>query len=74
MTPPSKPEHAPDDQPDEPSADTRVETWRRESLTRAGYTEPVLTLLAAQASVDLHDACDLLAKGCDEMTAWRILT
>ena len=47
--------------------------WRLEQLERAGYTGPRAHELAARSDVDLHLACDLLARGCPEDTAFAIL-
>lgn len=68
-----KPEHAPDDVAAEPAPDD-VDVWRLDQLTRAGYTDPILSSLAADHEVDLHLACELLASGCDEATAYLILS
>jgi hypothetical protein len=51
---------------------TNVERWRLEELERAGYSVAAAVLIASQ-DVDLHTAARLLARGCDEDTALRIL-
>jgi nanoRNase/pAp phosphatase (c-di-AMP/oligoRNAs hydrolase) len=51
----------------------RVILWRTSSLSRAGYDEHVALELALTASVDHHVAADLLARGCPQTTALRIL-
>ena len=53
--------------------DREVEDWRIDQLRRAGWPEPQALVLALDPSVDLHLACDLLAKGCPPSLALRIL-
>lgn len=49
-------------------------SWRLTMLVLAGYSERSAKKLAKRHSeVDLHLACDLLAKGCPEATALKIL-
>jgi hypothetical protein len=51
----------------------RVLLWRAAQLSGAGY-EPNLALdLALANDVDLHVATSLLARGCPQSTALRIL-
>lgn len=50
-----------------------VYCWRMEEFLRAGYSDVLADALASNPRVDLHHACDLLARGCDEQTAFRIL-
>ena len=47
--------------------------WRLDQLVRAGYDESRAQELAASGEVNLHVACDLLARGCPEATAFAIL-
>jgi hypothetical protein len=47
--------------------------WRAAELLRAGYTERLALLLALRTDVDLHLARRLLAKGCPQKVAVRIL-
>ena len=47
--------------------------WRYETLLQAGYSDKEALLLATQDGVDLHLACDLVARGCPTRTAVRIL-
>jgi len=47
--------------------------WRMEELERAGYSAVVADVLATHPEVDLHLACDLLARGCSERLAHSIL-
>jgi hypothetical protein len=51
----------------------RIERWRLEMLERAGYSHDAAGELAARHDVDLHAAIDLLAQGCSEDVALRIL-
>jgi len=51
-----------------------VYCWRQEQLLAAGYGRFVADSLAEDPRVDLHLACDLLAHGCDQATAHRILS
>jgi len=50
-----------------------VVSWRFQVLLRAGYSWDGATLLATSREVDLHVAVELLARGCSESTALRIL-
>jgi hypothetical protein len=51
----------------------RVERWRAEALSRAGY-EPVDAFeLAARTDIDLHEAIELVERGCPVGLAVRIL-
>jgi len=47
--------------------------WRTEQLRRAGYAERSALLLALRTDVDLHVAMALLAQGCPQKVALRIL-
>jgi hypothetical protein len=47
--------------------------WRFERLRRAGYGAAAASRLARAKDVDLHVAIDLLGRGCDRLTALRIL-
>jgi hypothetical protein len=47
--------------------------WRYETLLAAGYSEQEALLLATGDDVDLHLACDLVARGCPPRTAVQIL-
>ena len=59
--------------------DTRLDeaaeilAWRYETLLQAGYPDREALLLATTDDVDLHLACDLVARGCPARTAVRIL-
>jgi len=50
----------------------RVDAWRLERLIDAGYSVELAVQLAT-AQVDLHQACDLLARGCTPELAGAIL-
>jgi len=51
----------------------RIERWRAEALERAGYEPRAAHEIAARLDVDLHQATDLLAQGCPQEIALRIL-
>jgi hypothetical protein len=51
----------------------RIEQWRHEELERAGYDAESALVLAASHDVDLHDAVDLLGRGCSIDLALQIL-
>lgn len=50
-----------------------VDAWRLLQFLQVGYAQHRAEQLAACADVDVHLACWLLANGCDERTALRIL-
>ena len=55
----------------------KIEAWRFEYLTRAGYDAHAAGLLAprwkGEETIDLHRAVGLLENGCDQETALQIL-
>jgi hypothetical protein len=51
----------------------RIEGWRAEELKRAGYERRAARELAARHDVDLHQAVDLVRRGCPQNVALRIL-
>ncbi len=53
--------------------DERVLLWRVDVLKRAGYDEEAAAALALRREVDLHLATRLVAEGCPQATALRIL-
>jgi len=53
--------------------DARVARWRIDQLARAGYDREAASLLADARHVDLHDAVELMRRGCPVDTALRIL-
>jgi hypothetical protein len=50
-----------------------VERWRLEALGRAGYDSESASVLAVSHEVDLHQAVDLLRRGCSIDLALQIL-
>ena len=50
-----------------------VGEWRLEELLRAGYERDDATELAFYLDVDLHQAVDLVRRGCLSGTAVKIL-
>ncbi len=52
---------------------TDVYCWRMEQLVKAGYSPVVADVLATHTEIDLHLACDLRARGCNERLAYSIL-
>jgi hypothetical protein len=56
------------------SESERIHRWRAEELERAGYTSSQALELALRHDVDLHDAVDLLRRGCSIELAMKILT
>lgn len=52
---------------------SRVDAWRLQQFLEVGYAHHRAELLAARSDVDAHLACWLLANGCDQVTALRIL-
>jgi hypothetical protein len=58
---------------DRQSERAKVESWRLHVLMEAGYPLPLAEKLAAALDADLHDAVDLVSRGCDPRTATEIL-
>jgi hypothetical protein len=50
-----------------------VVAWRREQLTRAGCRRFEAEVLARELTVDLHEAVELLERGCPSRIALNIL-
>ena len=50
-----------------------VEQWRLLTLERAGYDSESASVLAASHEVDLHQAVELLERGCPVAVALQIL-
>ena len=63
-------EAAEDNVPD-PAA--RVLGWRIEQLIAVGFDSDAALVLALDRSVDLHEATELVRRGCPPQTAFRIL-
>lgn len=51
----------------------KVERWRFQELERAGYPTAIAVILATRHDLDLHEACDLVRRGCSPETAYWIL-
>jgi hypothetical protein len=51
----------------------RIERWRHEELARAGYDAESAVVLSASHDVDLHEAVNLLRRGCSVELALQIL-
>ena len=51
----------------------RVERWRTAELMRVGFPGDDAVALAARTDVDLHDAIELVQRGCPPDLAVRIL-
>ena len=51
----------------------RILRWRQEELERAGFGVKEAAQLAQRPDVDLHVAVELVARGCPQDTAMRIL-
>ena len=56
----------------EQSERAKVESWRLHVLIEAGYPLPLAERLAG-SDVDLHQAVDLVLRGCKHETAAEIL-
>jgi hypothetical protein len=63
-------EPAEDNVPD-PAA--RVLGWRIEQLIAVGFDSDAALVLALDRTVDLHEATELVRRGCPPQTAFRIL-
>ena len=50
-----------------------VVAWRREQLRRAGCRRFEVEVLARELRVDLHEAVELLERGCPSRIALEIL-
>jgi len=50
-----------------------VVRWRFEVLVRAGYDAGSAMLVASHGEVDLHEATDLVLRGCPPDVALRIV-
>lgn len=51
----------------------RVELWRAQELERAGYRVKDAAVLAQRHDVDLHQAVELVTRGCPPELAAQIL-
>jgi len=52
----------------------RVERWRTAELMRVGFPGDDAVALAARLDVDLHEAIELVRRGCPPELAIRILS
>ena len=52
----------------------RVERWRTSELMRVGFRGDDAVALAARTDVDLHQAIELVQRGCPPDLAIRILS
>ena len=57
---------------EEPQMDC-VREWRLEELLRAGYALDDATEIAFHLDIDLHEAANLVRRGCPSGTAARIV-
>lgn len=51
----------------------RVLGWRIEQLIAVGFDSDAAFVLALDRNVDLHEAIELVRRGCSPQTAFRIL-
>jgi hypothetical protein len=51
----------------------RVERWRLEELVRAGFDPAAAAELAPRFDIDLHNAIELIDRGCPPALAFEIL-
>ena len=51
----------------------RILAWRLEQLARSGFDFEPAMQIALCSEVDLHDAIDLVKRGCEPALAARIL-
>lgn len=78
---PTDPDQTPDADPGPPDDEIDLVLgdplicWRAEQFAAMGFNPPQSRHLALDRSVDLHRVRDdLIEKGCDVLTAFRILT
>lgn len=55
------------------ATEDEVVAWRREQLRRAGCRRFEAEVLARELTVDLHEAVELLERGCPSRIALNIL-
>ena len=63
---------APEESGPDPAA--RVLGWRIEQLIAVGFDSDAALVLALDRTVDLHEATELVRRGCPPTTAFRILS
>jgi hypothetical protein len=57
----------------QPDPAARVLGWRIEQLIAVGFDSDAALVLALDRNVDLHQATELVKRGCPPRTAFRIL-
>jgi len=62
-------------QSEDPRIDEAAEVlaWRFDALCRSGFDLDAAAVLAANVEVDLHEAVELVGRGCPPQLAARIL-
>jgi hypothetical protein len=58
----------------ETAGQDQVYEWRHRALRHAGYPEDQAQRLALRHDVDLHQAVELVRRGCPPGVAYRILS
>jgi hypothetical protein len=58
----------------ESTEENLVTSWRLHVLLRAGYEEAQARSLALRRDVDLHEAVELVRRGCPPEVAYRIVS
>lgn len=53
--------------------ETAVIDWRRQQLEAAGCDPRLALAIALEPAADYHRVVELVGRGCDCRTAWRIL-
>ena len=61
------------EEPGRPDPAARVLGWRIEQLIAVGFDSDSAFVLALDRSIDLHEATELVRRGCPPATAFRIL-
>jgi hypothetical protein len=56
-----------------PDPAARVLSWRIEQLIAVGFDSDAAFVLALDRGIDLHEATELVRRGCPPHTAFRIL-
>ncbi len=56
-----------------PDPAARVLGWRIEQLIAVGFDSDAALVLALDRTIDLHEATELVRRGCPPQTAFRIL-
>ena len=61
------------DEESRPDPAARVLSWRIEQLIAVGYDSDSAFVLALDRTIDLHEATELVRRGCPPETAFLIL-